>query len=77
MAVAAHRSKRSLNSNLLLLSVLTAIELIFSTANLAAALYPFIIVFVGTPSSTRFLISFNNSPARTVTVVVPSPTSES
>lgn len=77
MAVAAHRSRRSLNSSSFLLSVLTAIELIFSTASLAAALYPFIIVFVETPSSTRFLISFNNSLARIVTVVVPSPTSES
>jgi len=42
-----------------------------------AYLYPLIILFGATPSSTKVFASFSNSPANNTTEVVPSPTSSS
>lgn len=42
-----------------------------------AYLYPLIILFGATPSSTNVFASFSNSPANKTTEVVPSPTSSS
>lgn len=74
MAVEAHFRRRSLVSSSSFPAMLTARALTLATASCPACLKARMMTCGCTPSSTKGLHSFRNSPARMTTVVVPSPT---